>query len=78
MKHRNRVLVVAFSPDNKTVATGSDDKSAQLWNATTGQPLGKVMRHDHSVNAILFSPDGKLIVTGSMDGTARLWDVSAE
>ena len=70
MQHRNRVLAVAFSPDNNTVATASDDKLAQLWDATTGQSIRKIMRHDRTVNAVLFSPDGKKLLTGSVDGTA--------
>ena len=68
---------MAFSPDGKTVLTGSDDKTARLWDAATGQPLGPPMKHQGAVRAVAFSPDGKTIVTGSDDKTARLWHMPA-
>ena len=38
MMHQASVQAVAFSPDGKTVLTGSWDKTARLWDAATGQP----------------------------------------
>jgi tetratricopeptide (TPR) repeat protein len=76
MTHQNRVRTVAYSPDGKTVLTGSWDKTARLWDAATGQPLGLPMTHQGIVWAVAFSPDGKTILTGSLDSKARLWDVS--
>ena len=37
---------MAFSPDGKTVLTGSDDKTARLWDVKTGQPIGAPLKHE--------------------------------
>ncbi len=41
LTHQGSVDAVAFSPDGKTVLTGSHDGTARLWDAATGQPLGR-------------------------------------
>jgi WD40 repeat protein/tRNA A-37 threonylcarbamoyl transferase component Bud32 len=74
LRHHGWVWAFVFSPDGKTVATGSEDKTARLWGARTGKPIGTPLQHPGEVTRIAFSPDGNTVVTGSKDGTARLWD----
>ncbi len=45
MAASGQVLSVAFSPDGKTILTGSQDKTARLWDAATGRPIGPPMPH---------------------------------
>jgi tetratricopeptide (TPR) repeat protein len=76
MPHQGEVFAVAYSPDGKAVLTGGSDKTARLWDATTGQPIGAPMQHRGAVLAVAFSPNGKTVLTASNDGTARLWDAA--
>jgi WD40 repeat protein/tRNA A-37 threonylcarbamoyl transferase component Bud32 len=67
---------LAFSPDGKYVLTGRN-RTAQLWDTETGQPVGHRLEHADTIYAVAFSPDGKTLLTGARDGTARLWHVPA-
>jgi hypothetical protein len=72
--HSNWVNDVAFSPDDKTIASASADTTVKLWNAATGKEITALKGHSNSVNDVAFSPDGKTIASASADTTLKLWN----
>ncbi|MDW8224298.1 MAG: hypothetical protein RMJ82_15255 [Gemmatales bacterium] len=72
--HTDWIRGVAFSPNGKLLATASDDGTARVWDAKTGEVLGK-FRHAGWVYAVAFSSDGTLLATAVHDGTAQIWDI---
>jgi tetratricopeptide (TPR) repeat protein len=76
LRHHGWVHSVAFSPDGKTILTGSSDRTARLWDAATGEPIGMPMTHEDEIWSVAFSPDSKSVLTGSWDATARVWDAA--
>jgi WD40 repeat protein len=73
------VRSAAFSPDGRRIVTASGDKTARLWDAETGKPVGEELAgHDHYVYSAVFNPGGDRILTASWDKTARLWDAEGK
>ncbi len=79
------VQSLAFSPDGKTLASGSGilgsvgiDASIILWDVATHRPLGSQLTgHTGAILSLAFTPDGKVLASGSADKKVRLWDVAA-
>jgi WD40 repeat protein len=74
----NWTYTVAFSPHGKLLASGNYDGTIRLWNAATGQQIGKTLNgHAGRVNSVAFSPDGKTLASGvGLDGIIQLWNVA--
>lgn len=70
------ILLFAFSPDGKLVATGSNGGTISLWDVATGNLSSKLQGHFGDRYAVTFSPDGKLVAIGCSDGTVWLWDAA--
>ena len=71
------VYSVAFSPDDKTLASASYDCAIKLWSVSTGKKLATLRGHSDFVWSVAFSPDGARLASGGNDGTVRLWRVGA-
>jgi WD40 repeat protein/tetratricopeptide (TPR) repeat protein len=75
--HGEAVRSVAFSPDGSILASGSLDKSVQLWQVSDGALLQKLTGEGQGpVESVAFSPDGQMLASGARDGAVRLWRVS--
>ncbi len=70
-KHIYPVNSLAFSPNGKLLASGSDD--IHLWEPHTGQHLFTLK--ESAVDNLVFSPDGHTLASTS-DKMIRLWDIS--
>jgi len=72
--HTDAVEGVAVSADGKYIASGSNDKTIKIWDASTGVELMTLRGHNGAIGTVSFSPDGKRVVSGSMDKTVKIWD----
>ena len=77
--HTGAITSLAYSPDGKTLASGSKDSTIMLWDIAGRRTL---MGHASAVESLAFSPDGRRLASGScvgrdcVRGEIRLWDVA--
>ncbi|HVY70943.1 MAG TPA: hypothetical protein VHH73_13505, partial [Verrucomicrobiae bacterium] len=74
--HKEMIVALAVSPDNRLLLTGCIDRTARLWDLVARKVLHIFEPHRMAVGAVAFSPDGSRIATGSWDDTARVWDTN--
>jgi WD40 repeat protein len=74
--HDSNVLSAKFSPDGRRIVTASYDKTAGIWDSSTGVMTARLVGHQDIVTTAAFTPDGSFIVTASHDGTVRLWSAN--
>ncbi|MFJ8536421.1 trypsin-like peptidase domain-containing protein [Streptomyces sp. NPDC093591] len=71
---------VAFSPDGKTLATGSSSGTVRLWDAASSKLRATFKTYDGTELAMAFSQDGKTLATvnsGASDKMVKLWDLTS-
>ena len=74
--HDNQVLAVAFSPDERYMATACRNASIGLWDLETLSMIALLVGHAGDVIFVEFSPDSASLLSTSRDATVRLWDVA--
>lgn len=74
VSHEDEVRCLAFSPNGRLLATGSDDSTARVTEVQTGREIARFL-HRSGVTAVSFSADSKLLVSSSMDCTVHVSEV---
>lgn len=74
--HTATVWQAVWSHDGRSIASASEDKTVQVWDAVTGKQITVYRKHTEDVGAVAWSPDDKRIVSGSSDKTAQVWEVA--
>uniref|UniRef100_A0A452DVN1 Transducin beta like 3 n=1 Tax=Capra hircus TaxID=9925 RepID=A0A452DVN1_CAPHI len=71
--HNKDINSVAVAPNDKLLATGSQDRTAKLWALPQCQLLGTFSGHRRGLWCVQFSPMDQVLATASADGTIKLW-----
>ena len=75
--HGAAVGAVAWAPNGQRLASGSSDRTAQVWDASSGTTLVTFRGHAGAVQSVAWSPDGKRMVSGGDDHTVQIWDAAS-
>lgn len=74
--HLAGVNAVVWSPDGKLIASASDDKFVQVFDANNGTRKVIYANHTKEVATAAWSHSGKLIASGGQDGTVQIWNAT--
>lgn len=75
IRHPGGGRSVLFTSDDQRLLSTGTDRTARLWDATTGMAIGQPMKLEGLGLCAVFSPNGQLAAIGS-GRTARIWNIS--
>ena len=77
-RRAERVTGLAYSPDGRHLAFGTESEGLQVWDPLTGRRIRAINGHDGEVLAVAYSPDGRHLASGGKDRTVRIWDAAGD
>jgi len=74
--HKNRIELLAISPDGETLAAGDDGGNVRLYDRSTGAEQIILRGRGGFLSALAFSQDGCTLAAANTDGTFYLWNTA--
>lgn len=73
------IFSVAVSPDNRHIASGSEDKSLQIYDIHTNELIYQFLAaHEDPISCLTFSPDGRSLISGAGDNSIKIFDLQTK
>ena len=73
--HTSNVRSIAFSPNGKLIASGSEDKKIKLWDVDAGMELRSMGGNGGTITSLVFADD-RTLVSGDDYGNVKLWNIA--
>ena len=77
MAHQKYINSVRVSPNDKLIATSSQDKTINIWQAGALTLKKTLKGHKSGIWDIQFAPTEQLLVSASGDKTCKVWNVGS-
>ncbi|XP_052867143.1 transducin beta-like protein 3 [Anopheles cruzii] len=76
LAHDKDINSVCISPNDRLLATGSQDKTAKLWDVSDLSVVGVLRGHRRGIWSVRFSPVDQILLTNAADCTIKLWSLT--
>lgn len=72
--HTHAITCLALSPDDRWLASGSEDQAIRIWDLSSYRPMACCRGHTHAITSLAFHQGGRLLMSAADDKTFRAWD----
>ena len=76
--HLKPVTTVAFSPDGQTIATGSIDKTIQIWDKDTAREIERLIGHKNAISSLTFNQNNEELISADVNGEIKFWHLKSK